>query len=457
MADDSKNGTASTAEDASQVSINHKTSPQYKLLFEEAVVPIILTDLNGYIIDSNIKACDFLGYSRSALIDVPLNDINIASLHLLDLNDLKLDEERTFRNVAYDLDGNEIPTLVRARRIVIDDKERVEWVLQDMTAQVELERLRHDLSAMVYHDLRGPLQNIVASMSRLTDMLDDHENKAVNRLLELGMRSSRQLQRMIDSLLDIQRLEEGKNILNRKPALVTSIVAEAVDVIKPIANETGQTVQVDIAPNLPVVSADTDMIMRVAVNLLENATKYSPSDGDITISARLDVNGRDILFVVADSGPGIPEDMKTSIFDKFSRVSYKNAPRGVGLGLAFCKLAVSAHGGRIWVESEPGNGSKFCFSLPPMYPDRTFNDRETQPLPPMSSLLLDELEDEDVPASNNGVVDDVAEGSDATDDTSDTADATDDAKDTGASEPPDTAELKPDDDDPAPDTVASGA
>lgn len=435
MADDSKNGTVSTAEAASNGSFDRDTSPQYKLLFEDAVVPIILTDLNGYIVDINIKACDFLGYSRGALINVPLNDINIASLHLLDLNELTLNEERTFRNVAYDLDGKEIPTLVRARRIIFEDKEHVEWVLQDMTAQVELERLRHDLSAMVYHDLRGPLQNIVASMSRLTDMLDNHENKAVNRLLELGMRSSRQLQRMIDSLLDIQRLEEGKNILNRKPALVTSIIAEAVEVIKPIANETGQTIHVDIVPNLPVVSADTDMIMRVAVNLLENATKYSPSDGDITISARLDINGRDILFVVADSGPGIPEDMKTSIFDKFSRVNYKNAPRGVGLGLAFCKLAVSAHGGRIWVESEPGEGSKFCFSLPPMYPDRTINDRETQPLPPLSSLMLDELEETEMPAANDDVVDDTSEGSDA-------ADAVEEANDAESTDPSETEDYE---------------
>jgi signal transduction histidine kinase len=95
---------------------------------------------------------------------------------------------------------------------------------------------------------------------------------------------------------------------------------------------------------------------------MENAVKYTPMGGTITLSAAQD--GSSIRISVSDSGPGIPKHLQKTIFDKFSRVKYKDAPKGVGLGLAFCRLAVEAHGGQIWVESEPGQGSSFLFTLP---------------------------------------------------------------------------------------------
>jgi signal transduction histidine kinase len=104
------------------------------------------------------------------------------------------------------------------------------------------------------------------------------------------------------------------------------------------------------------------MILRVVTNLIENAVKYTPHGGFIKLGAEVQDNM--VRVSVADSGPGIPQNMQNQIFDKFSRIKYNGAPKGVGLGLAFCRLAVEAHGGRIWVESEPGHGSNFVFSLP---------------------------------------------------------------------------------------------
>jgi len=104
------------------------------------------------------------------------------------------------------------------------------------------------------------------------------------------------------------------------------------------------------------------MIQRVIINLMENAVKYSPNGGEITLGALQRDN--QVCISVKDSGPGIPKNMQNRIFDKFSRVKYSDVPKGVGLGLAFCRLAIEAHGGKIWVESEPGQGSTFWFALP---------------------------------------------------------------------------------------------
>jgi len=107
---------------------------------------------------------------------------------------------------------------------------------------------------------------------------------------------------------------------------------------------------------------DADMIRRVLINLLENAAKYSPSGSQIGISAETDEVG--IRFCVIDQGPGIPVEAREMIFEKFVRLPGTRASKGLGLGLAFCRLAVHAHGGKIWVDGDPGGGSRFCFDLP---------------------------------------------------------------------------------------------
>jgi signal transduction histidine kinase len=227
---------------------------------------------------------------------------------------------------------------------------------------MELEQLRQDLAAMVYHDLRGPIHTIYGSLNALSRLLLKSGQKTVLDLLDVGLRSTRQLSRMVESLLDIQRLEEGKAVLDPKSTSVHSLLATAAQLVQPLAAESNQRLVFDLSEELPYVIVDADMILRVITNLLENAIKYSPMGGAIRISARPVTGG--IRISVTDTGPGIPAHMQKQIFDKFSRVKYKDVPKGIGLGLAFCRLAVEAHGGQIWVESELGQGSVFNFTLP---------------------------------------------------------------------------------------------
>lgn len=355
--------------------ISGKGSIRYQTLFNDAVVPMILTDLNGSIVSVNRKACDMLDYDQHQLLLKSITTINRIELEKIGtggLDKLRQEEETTFRTEAITANGEHVPVLLRLRRLSISSGNLVEWVQQDVSAQMELEQLRRDLSAMVYHDLRNPLQGISASIQKLAQVLANHENPAVRTLLQIGNRSSRQLRRMIDSLLDVQRLEEGSAILDRNPIEMRVILVDAVQIVQPLAIENGQKIRFEVDSSLPLVSIDSDMVVRVIINLMENAIKYTPTNGEIIVKAMVD--GNRVRISVRDSGPGIPAEYKHGIFDKFNRIKYRDAPQGVGLGLAFCRLAVQAHGGDIWVESEPGSGSEFIFTIPLQHAGDTGND-----------------------------------------------------------------------------------
>lgn len=338
---------------------------RYRWLFEDAVVPIIITNLDGYILDANRKACEFLKYKRDQLVRMPISAIHRMGTGPIGTNrfeSLQEGKELAFRSLAWPSEGEDLPVFVRARRTNFDDNDVIVWVEQDLSVQMELDQLRQDLSAMVYHDLRGPLNTIYSSLSTLNKLLIRETQPAVKDLLDVGIRGTRQLSRLVESLLDIQRLEEGKAVIDPKSTSLHSMMVNAVQLVQPIVTESQQTLKLQLADELPFVTCDQDMILRVVINLLENAVKYTPMGGRITLEVAQHSDG--IRICIRDSGPGIPKHMQRQIFDKFSRVKYKDAPKGLGLGLAFCRLAVEAHGGQIWVESEPDQGSAFIFTLP---------------------------------------------------------------------------------------------
>jgi signal transduction histidine kinase len=185
---------------------------------------------------------------------------------------------------------------------------------------------------------------------------------AMKSLLEISMRSTERIQRMTESLLDLSTLEAGQPIGKRILVSVYELIYEAVQAIESTVNNKNQSINYKVNKNLPKVLVDQDMIRRMVTNLLENASKYSPPGSSIEVGAR---RGDDqVVIWVQDHGPGIPASEHERIFDKFTRLKTENGPKGLGLGLAYCRLAVQAHGGRIWVESELGVGSRFIFTLP---------------------------------------------------------------------------------------------
>ncbi len=234
--------------------------------------------------------------------------------------------------------------------------------MRDITERKYLDSLREDLTSMIYHDLRSPLANIISSLDMLSTMFPPEEGEMAQSVLVIARRSSARIQRLISSLLDVNRLESGQPIGERQSISLSVIVEDAFDAIQPMAENRRQSLVSALPARLPHVYVDTDMIRRVVINLLENASKYTPQEGKIELGARLE--GDWMQMWIQDNGPGIPFADRERIFDKFARLKAKDAPGGLGVGLAFCRLAVEGHGGRIWVESSPGQGSRFAFTLP---------------------------------------------------------------------------------------------
>jgi signal transduction histidine kinase len=217
---------------------------------------------------------------------------------------------------------------------------------------------------MIYHDLRSPLANVVSSLDVLETMLPLDDDPALRSLLSIAIRSTERISRLTNSLLDIRRLETGQPIVNQQLASPSELILDALEAVRMIAEGKNQQLVSEIQADLPDLWVDADMIRRVLINLVENAVKYTPSGSQIHIGAHRSPESRLVELWVRDNGPGIPAVDRERIFDKYARLQSKDGPKGFGLGLAFCRLAVEKHGGRIWVDSEVSSGSTFHFLLP---------------------------------------------------------------------------------------------
>ena len=336
----------------------------YRRLYKDASFPIVITDLRGDIIDINPKTLAMLGFDREALLGLPLAAvmrIGRDPLNADNLHSAASGEELELSASARTASGQILDVRLLARRVRLDQADYLVWVAQDMSAAVQQEAHRRDLAAMIYHDLRGPLHNINLGLTRLDKLLSD-ATPAVILLLQLSLGSTRQLTRMVNSLLDLEQLESGRATLERKPAQVAELIAQAAEAMSLLSDEAGHHLELNVDPALPPLNIDIDMMVRVIINLLENAIKYTPQGGHVLVQAQH--AGDQIRISVSDSGPGIPADMHEPIFDKYVRITDTRAQSGLGLGLAFCRLAVQAHGGRIWVEDNTPRGARFIVTLP---------------------------------------------------------------------------------------------
>ena len=339
---------------------------RYSDLFDDSIVPIILTDLEGNVVEANQRACQFLEYAHDDLLRLPITAIHrmgTGPVGVERFEHLQRGHEVRVETIAWTKTGRQIAVQVHAKRIQGEKHDVVQWIENDLTAQKELELLRQDMSDMIYHDLRNPLSNVITSLDVLNIALANNVDPKIRTVLQVGARASRQLSRLIDSLLDLRRLEEGRTILQRERASLHGLVAEAAQQVEPVAVEQHLRLRFQLDDDLPLLYIDPDMIKRVLINLMENAVKFTSAGGEIRVEAQQ----RDPAYVyvrVIDNGAGIPPEAVPTLFDKFTRVRHRGGPKGIGLGLAFCRMAVEAHGGSIGVESELGEGSTFWFRLP---------------------------------------------------------------------------------------------
>ncbi len=339
----------------------HNAHQQYRALFNDTLDWIFITDLQGRVIEANKQAKVGLGYRWETLRD---GSLPIASVHQLPesllpetLHEIPASPPITYESEVHTQRDEVIPVEVYVRRVTLRGKPHLQWILRDITERKRLDTLRDDLLAMLYHDLRAPLSSISMSLELLQQNCHGEENE---ELISIAQRAANRLSRLTANILDLSRLEAGQMPLQRERVEPETLIKEAIEVVTPHANQREHTLETDIAAPLPAVHADRDVIRRVLINLLENAIKYTPPGGHIRVGAAPE--GDMVRFWVTDTGPGIPEEDQQNIFQKYTRAHRQG--KGLGLGLAFARMAVQAHGGEIGLESTLGEGSTFYFTLP---------------------------------------------------------------------------------------------
>ena len=240
-------------------------------------------------------------------------------------------------------------------------------VLHDITDLRKLERVRRDFVANVTHEFKTPLTAIQGfAETLLSGAMDDPHNRV--RFLQIILEHSRRLARLTDDLLELSKMDADRLDLEVDQLSASQLVQSCVETTQRPANEKHLRVSVNLPPSLPDISADRRRIAEVLQNLLDNAIQYTPSGGEIVVSASSD--GQEVTFTVSDTGIGIPQVDQPRIFERFYRVDVARSREvgGTGLGLSIAKHLVEAHGGRIWVESEVGRGSEFRFTVPVFQP-----------------------------------------------------------------------------------------
>jgi signal transduction histidine kinase len=337
----------------------------YYHVFDDHICPNVVTTSNGDIIEANQAALDLLKMDQYFIRGKSMYELHQAPFHILgdSYDHLILGQTETYEAALHPQEGSAIQARISVRMLPHDASGNLLWLIEDISEEKQMLVMREDMSAMIYHDIRSPLANVISSLELLKVMLPDQKDENIDEVLSVISRSTNRVQRLVSNLLDIGRLENEHRFVEFEEIDVRDLITSVVSDVQPIMDSRRQVFESLIGDTVQDVWGDEDMLKRVLINLLENAAKYSPMEEKIIFNvSRLDSGA--LRFVVEDHGPGIPEDQLQHIFEKFTRVSNRKGPKGIGLGLAFCKMAVDAHGGEIWAESDGNTGTRFIFDLP---------------------------------------------------------------------------------------------
>lgn len=341
----------------------------YRLLFESHPDPVAILDGAGAILQVN-QAADTVLHGQVPCDTAPdLVRLGIDPDTFVELARRAREEGPVSWEFAC---GDAAPRQLEARLLALplDDAARGAylWVAHDVTERVHLEQARQQLVHMIVHDLRVPLGNVLNSLDLvLTAWRERDVTLPAEQVLDIGLHSAHRMDLLINDILDSARLQARERDLVVDEIDAAALLREAVEALTSSAERRGQAITVEIMPDLPPLVGDADLLRRVLVNLVNNAVKYTQEGGRITV--RVTVDDDAMIFAVADTGRGIAPEDQAHIFDLFYRGGARRA-KGAGIGLAFCKLAVEAHGGRIWFETTVGNGSSFYFTIPRVLPER---------------------------------------------------------------------------------------
>jgi two-component system phosphate regulon sensor histidine kinase PhoR len=245
-------------------------------------------------------------------------------------------------------------------------------VFHDITALRRLEHVRRDFVANVSHELRTPLTSIKGYVEALLDGAKDNPDES-RQFLEIILKQSDRLNLILEDLLQLSQIESGQVVFKRDAVRLEAVVDRTLSLIRPLSEKKGHILHVMLPPGLPAVCGDEERLVQVLTNLLDNAVKYTPSHGTITVDAKAAEQADAVELRVSDTGPGIPEADRPRVFERFYRVDKARSREmgGTGLGLAIVRHIVEGHGGQVWVEGLQPSGSRFVVRLPAAQPVET--------------------------------------------------------------------------------------
>jgi PAS domain S-box-containing protein len=340
-------------------------------ILEIADDAIISVDGKQRITLFNQGAEKIFGYTVQEAIGQPLNLLlprrfaEVHQQHVMDFGQSSQDARRMGERreiFGRRKNGEEFPAEASISKLQLKGEAIFTVILRDTSDRKIIERMKDEFISIVSHELRTPLTSIHGSLAMLASGLLDAEPETGKRLLDIALDSTERLIRLINDVLDVERIESGKVKMNKCICNVADLITNAANVMQTMAEKFG--VILSTSPLSMNVWADSDRIIQTLTNLLSNAIKFSPAGATIWLSAAQE--GDRILFQVKDQGRGIPADKLETIFERFQQVDASDSRNqdGTGLGLAICRNIVQQHGGQIWVESTLGEGSTFYFTLP---------------------------------------------------------------------------------------------
>jgi PAS domain S-box-containing protein len=347
-----------------------QSEERYRDLYEEAPNAYLSVNIKGEIERANRSAAELLGYRHDELLgratldlyaDTPYGKARAEGVFKRFMAGEEIrDEELEMRRA----DGSSVWINLSVRPIRDKDGQviasRSEVV--DITEHKRLDQLKDDFIGLVSHELRSPMTVITGAINTVLTESERLSPAETRQLLKDASLESESLSHMLGNLLELSRAQANRLSLFTETISIRKLIEETVDNIK--RRSPVHHFITDLPEKLPPVYADELRLERILYNLLENAVKYSPQGGDITVSVRSDKER--LVIGVSDQGVGISVSDQARLFEPFQRLeeSRPDGAGGVGLGLLVCRRLVEAHGGQIWVESEPGQGSTFFFTLP---------------------------------------------------------------------------------------------
>jgi len=342
---------------------------------------IMLLNLELKVIEINRALADMLDINQGDLLNSTISEEKNNPLSALSIEDNILEKLHNhvieYHQKVITLNGSrEFP----AERTISPVKDKsgkiIGWlcVIRDLTEQFRLESIKEDLTRMLVHDLRSPIITIQGGLDMIEVMINDNDPQSLLEMVEISRKGTNRILGMINELLNITQIESGELVIQPDKLDLIAICKEESLRFKPVLQQENLILQETYDSDFPTIQGDAELLRRVIHNIIDNAVKISPNGSQIEIWAKIDPeNTAYILLGIKDQGPGIRPEEQNLMFEKFyTSQQAKTKRRGTGLGLYFCKLAVEAHQGQIWVESELGLGSNFVIRLPVEQPSQDF-------------------------------------------------------------------------------------